>query len=141
MIKRDPHAKKQVRHGDKRPLDALPVHVTPLDANLQPKGHGFMANTQDVSARGIVLIHYRKVHAPFLAVELPDAVEGRSPSMVQVLRCRAVGPYFEIVGRFVAQMIDASERQAASHSQSPQEAGCNRIEPAILGDLYQCREP
>ena len=95
-----------IRHSqsDRRAIPRCPVSIlvtaTPLNDAQQPAGEPFMAVTRDISLQGICLHHVRPVDCHYLQLELGDSGDGQL-TVMEVLRCRAVGSFFEIAGRFV----------------------------------------
>jgi len=102
------------RRSEKRHVVAIPVRAIPLDDNLRPIGPAFMATTRDISRRGIALIHNEMLMCPLLAVELVDIDGKQMQAAVEVLRCRPVGPYYEIAGTFVTKLYDPLQRLKAA---------------------------
>jgi hypothetical protein len=101
------------RRSEKRHVVAIPVRAMPLDGNLRPAGAGFIATARDISRRGIAVIHSQVLTCPLLAVELADFDGRQIQAAVEVLRCRPVGPYFEIAGTFVTKVYDPLRRVQA----------------------------
>jgi hypothetical protein len=92
------------RRASNRHRLAAPVAAVPVDDDFRPVGQPFMATTRDVSTSGLALIHTRAVDAQYLAVELP-AVAGKTMQVVmQVLRCRPLGRFYEIAGPFIVRL-------------------------------------
>ncbi len=92
------------RRAEKRYTVTLPVVAVPLDDAGQPAGEPFEAVTRDVSNRGIALIHTAPVQASYLGLDLMDHQGHKLNAILQVLRCRRVGAYYEIAGQFVAKI-------------------------------------
>src|SRR5205085_1738588 len=82
------------RRSEKRHSIALLVRAMPLDDDLRAAGPAFTATTRDLSHHGIALIHHERINCRFLAVELTDFDGKQLEAAVELLRCRAVGPYF-----------------------------------------------
>jgi len=98
--------KQQKYQGDERrsatryPL-ACPVVAVPIDDHEHP-GEPFAAITRDISSRGISIYHTRPVHEPYLAIQWTIEEGERLRVLVEVVRCRPVGPFFyEIGGSFI----------------------------------------
>ena len=91
----------------RRAAKRLPVVVSkvalPLDDDFQPRGAGFAAITGDLSTAGLRLFSTRAVTTEFLAVELTPPAGQSIQVVLQVLRCKAVGRFYEIAGRLVAR--------------------------------------
>ena len=97
---------------------ALKVAAQPIDARLQPVGQGFYAVTRDISSRGIALFHTEAVPTPYIALEFQDPQTGQQlQAVLEVLRCRPLGPFHEIAGQFVTKLYDAPP--PASEGQAP----------------------
>ena len=99
------------RRTEKRHVVAIPVRAMPLDGNLRPIGTAFLATARDISRRGIALVHSEPLNCALLAVELTDFDGKQLQAAVEVLRCRAIGPYFEIAGTFVTKVYDPLSRR------------------------------
>ncbi len=82
---------------------ACPVVAVPID-DLEKPGEAFAAITRDISSQGISIYHTRPIHEPYLAIQLGRRGRGTAPVLVEVVRCRPVGPFFyEIGGTFISQ--------------------------------------
>ena len=92
------------RRREPRHAVAIQMSAIPLDDGLQPVGNGFVATTRDISSAGISLIHFDRLDCPFLAVEIAIPRERSFQAAVEVLRCRPIGPYFEVAGKFVTKL-------------------------------------
>ena len=79
----------------------LAVRSTPVDRQMQPLGESFVAVTRDISPQGVSLYHTESVAAEHLALELVARTGERMTAVVEILRCRQIGPLFEIAGHFV----------------------------------------
>ena len=91
------------RRAHDRYVVAIPTFVQPLNDNCQPEGEAFVTATRDISAGGIGLIHTGPVTAKLLGATL-ELLDGRSISvLIEVLRCRPLGSYFDVAGEFVCQ--------------------------------------
>jgi hypothetical protein len=94
-----------------RYLMAVPTIAQPLNGDWQPEGPSFKLVVRDVSVGGVGLLHTRPLKAKFLAIELVDPNRTDLEPMcvvIEVLHCRAVGPMFEIGGRFVTHHPEAA---------------------------------
>jgi hypothetical protein len=80
----------------------VPVFATPFDASGHRIGEPFRAVTRDVSAIGGAILHTAHVPAQYLLLEfnLPGGREFRV--VLEILRVRAIGPLWELIGRFAA---------------------------------------
>lgn len=90
--------------SDRRAIPRCPVSIlvkaTPLNDQQQPAGEPFTAVTRDISLQGICMHHVAPVQCRYLQLELGDSGNSQL-TVMEVLRCRAVGSFFEIAGRFV----------------------------------------
>lgn len=87
---------------------ALRVAALPIDEHLRPSGEGFYAVTRDISTRGIALFHATAVRTPYLALEFQDPVTDLPlQAVLEVRRCRPLGPFHEIAGPFVTKLYEA----------------------------------
>jgi hypothetical protein len=100
--------KQKKYQGDERrravryPL-ACPVMAVPIDDQERP-GEAFAAITRDISSQGISIYHTRPIHEPYLAIQWTVEEGEQMRVLVEVVRCRPVGPFFyEIAGSFVTQ--------------------------------------
>ena len=79
----------------------VPVRVCQISHSFERVGEEFVAVSRDISTRGISFFHTAAVSEKWLSVELTVPEVGTMQAVIEVLRCRAVGPLFEIAGRFV----------------------------------------
>ena len=94
------------RRTEPRWTIVMPVAVMPVDIRLRPNGEQFVAITRDISSRGLALYHTAEVPAKsLLAVELRNPQGDTLQAVLEVLRCRADGPAFEIGGQFVVKSM------------------------------------
>ena len=87
------------------------VPVLPLSAQLTPVGQPVLAASRNVSTRGVGLVHMMPITDPFMALELTTR-EGPIQLLVRVVRCRPLGPYFDLAGEFISKMADPESRLA-----------------------------
>lgn len=92
------------RRTERRFRVTLPVSAVPIDASLRPIGETFTAVSRNISTRGIALLYTRHVEAQFLALRIKLKDQDPVQAAMEVLRCRRVGPFFEIAGKFVAKI-------------------------------------
>lgn len=83
----------------------LPVTAVPVDRSLQKSGEVFVALTRDISSGGIAMYHTRDVAEKFLALELIAPSGDKLRVLLEVLRCRPAGLFYEIAGRFVSKLL------------------------------------
>jgi hypothetical protein len=91
------------RRGHLRYPLTLPVKVTPLDENQLPTSDPFLAVTRDLSISGLCMYHLQSVQNRYLQLELISPAQERLNVVLEVVRCRAAGPFYEIGGQFVGQ--------------------------------------
>ncbi len=77
------------------------VPVTPVDACGRPIGEQFVAESRNISATGICLVHKQRVSAKYIKVELPGHGQDRQQVAVEIIRSTAVEDGFEFAGPFV----------------------------------------
>jgi hypothetical protein len=83
------------------------VWVQPVDKNFDPTAAAFMAMTRDISADGIGIVHNRAIRDRYLWLRLKTPSNQRMNVVVEVVRCRPVGNFYDIGGRFVAKLDEA----------------------------------
>jgi hypothetical protein len=98
------------RRADERRPIAAPVAVQPLDAYFLPRGRPFMGTAHNISTGGIALVHTRSTSAPHLALELTLADSREIRAVIRVVRCRAIGLFYEIAGPFIVRIAPMPER-------------------------------
>lgn len=96
----------------KRYSIAIPVPVVPIDENGTPIDRSFTALSRDISTSGICLQHTRATNAKKLIVVL--SIPGTKPAslIVEVVRCRAIGRFYEIAAKFTSRVTENSEVRA-----------------------------
>ena len=108
------------RRSEPRQLTAIPVIVQPVNDKFQAEGEPFRAITHSVSTLGIDLLHSREVDAKFLALEFtrPGSEQSQPIQVImQVLRCRPLGPSMcDIGGTFVSR-LEADEPHNGERSE------------------------
>lgn len=77
------------------------IPAVPVDNSGKPVGEPFMAETRNISATGICLVHSQRISAKYLIVELPGPTQERQKVAVEILRCIAAQDGFELAGPFV----------------------------------------
>jgi len=90
---------------------AIEVLAQPLDPDFQPTSEPFKAMSRDISAGGLGLVHTRSISDKHLLVKLEVPSGSRMTLVMEVLRCRPMGLFYDIGGRFVARLN--SEEQTA----------------------------
>lgn len=92
------------RRADPRRSIAAPVAAIPLDDHFLPAGEPFMGMAHNISRGGIALIHTRSVTVPYLGLELTLDETNEIRAAIRIVRCRAVGLFYEIAGPFVVRI-------------------------------------
>lgn len=110
MVQEGSYYRGEDRRIEERHRVAISVTGMPVDDNMQPAAEAFEAVTRDISRSGLALFHSQPVTTKFLAVQLIDLDGHQFEAVVQVLRCRPIGPVFEIAGRFVTIVHEAPEK-------------------------------
>ena len=64
-----------------------------------------MALSRDISTGGMSLIHTEEVQDKLLVVELPITPGQKTQVVLEVLRCRSIGQFYEVGGRFVSKLL------------------------------------
>ena len=92
------------QRGDRRYPLCVPVEVTPYDVKGQRSGEPFTAVTEDVSAGGMAFLHRYPTREQIVAISFPQSDNYADDRIIlQVTRRRAVGPLWEIAGRFITE--------------------------------------
>jgi len=83
---------------------AIPVTVVPIDESGEPIERPFTAMSRDISTSGICILHTRPTNAKQLIIIL--TIPGKPPAKlnVDVVRCRAIGRFYEIAAKFTSRM-------------------------------------
>ncbi len=97
------------KRSEKRCYVSLPVTATPTNEKLQPVGDSFYAVTRDISSQGITMFNTRTVDSSFLVLELMDPDGPKLKAVMEVLRCRPIGRFYEITGEFVTKMYASAD--------------------------------
>jgi hypothetical protein len=80
----------------------MPVKVTPLNNDQMPSGtEPFLAVTRDISVGGLCLYYIHEVKEKYLQLELSSPNHDHLDVVIEVVRCRQAGPFWEIAGPFV----------------------------------------
>ena len=90
--------------SERRYAVSMRVAAVPVDEHLNKIGEGFIAASRDISSRGIAIYHTRRTTDRFLALELSGASGENMHVLLAVLRCRPVGLFYEIAGKFVSKI-------------------------------------
>jgi hypothetical protein len=103
LIEKQRQFRGDERRATKRYPMACPVVAVPMD-DLEKPGEAFAAITRDISSQGIAIYHTRPIHEPYLAIQWNVEEGEQLRVLVEVVRCRPVGPFFyEIGGSFISQ--------------------------------------
>jgi hypothetical protein len=94
------------RRAFRRVPVVMPVVAMPLDDDFRPKGTTFAAIMRDLSTVGLCLFSTRAANSEFLAVEITPPSGRNMQVVLRVLRCRAIGRFYEIAGQLVARTGD-----------------------------------
>ncbi len=81
----------------------MPVKATPLEDKQHATGDSFLAVTRDISIGGLCMYHLQPVTARFLQLKITSQADECLDVVLEVVRCRQTGPFFEIAGRFIGQ--------------------------------------
>jgi len=87
-----------------RRYPVFPVRVCPLNGAFEPVGIEFAAVARNISAGGLAIFCTGPVSQQWLAVELTSPQRDTIRAAVKVVRSRAVGPFYEIVGNFISDV-------------------------------------
>jgi len=100
------HERIEERRSPRHKLTAE-VRVQPVDRHFEPTAAAFMAVTRDISTDGIGLMHDRAVRDKYLWLRLKTPGGKLMNVVVEVVRCRPLGKFYDIGGRFVAKLDQA----------------------------------
>lgn len=90
--------------NERRHAVSLRVAAVPVDEHLNKIGEGFIAATRDISSGGIAIYHTRGTSDRFLALEISAPSGEKLHLLLEVLRCRPAGLFYEIAGRFISKI-------------------------------------
>lgn len=103
---RDSHQPGREARGSRRYAVSIPVPVVPIDEDGAPVDRPFNAVSRDISSSGICLLHTRATNAKHLAIVINWAGKKPIRLVVEVIRCRAVGRFYEIAAKFTSRMTE-----------------------------------
>ncbi len=83
------------------------VWTQPVDNQFEPLGDAFKAISRDISSSGIGLMHTRAIRDKYLWLRLTTPGASRMNVIVEVVRCRPLGLFYEIGAKFVAKLDEA----------------------------------
>ena len=98
----DADRKSNMRTAPRYPA-AMEVLCVPFDADERQCGNPVVLLSRNISVGGVSLIHIRPLPAKYLLVHLNYGKSEEIRSVVEVLRCRRIGRFFEIAGNFTAK--------------------------------------
>lgn len=76
---------------------SVPLTVTPVGNAIQPSEE-FVAVTRDISTRGISFFQIDPVDDHYVSIRFGESAV---KVVIEVLRCRKIGPLWEIAGKFL----------------------------------------
>ena len=96
----DPFAGDERRSQPRYPL-ALPVQARPVDHAGKLAGAAVAGVTRDVSMAGISVLLVAPTRAEHLLLEMTDNARQPVHAILEVLRERPLGPFWEVAGQFL----------------------------------------
>jgi hypothetical protein len=100
------------RRQERRYPLCIPVDVAKCDSRGQRSGEAFTAVTKDISAGGMAFLHRFPIGDQLVEISFPGSGRYAGARLILlVIRRRAVGPFWEIAGRFVFEP-DCIEQKA-----------------------------
>jgi len=115
LLKRVESFSRRLAHRRLSPRNPLSVSVPviPVDEHEQPVDQPFIALSRDISASGICVINAQSGHAKYLVVELRAPGLKSIRLVVEVLRRKRIGRFYEIAGQFIRR---ASQQPASGET-------------------------
>jgi hypothetical protein len=102
---RDAHLQNDVdRRKEERHPMLVPVLAQPMDQQYRAIGEPFTLVTQDISEKGIGLVHTEPLTDNLLAIHMSLADEDVNV-VVRLLWSKALGPFYCFGGEFVAKLV------------------------------------
>lgn len=92
-----------------RCIEAVAV---PIDRHRRQVAEPMRIVTRDVSRGGVAICLPRMVTSHLLALQLHGPGGATSPNVVQVIRCRPTGMFFEAAGPFVSLLTETDLQRA-----------------------------
>ena len=83
------------------------VWVQPVNNRFEPLGDAFVAVSRDISAAGIGFVHSKAIRDKYLWLRLVAPGGKRMNVIVEVVRCRPLGVFYEVGSKFVAKLDEA----------------------------------
>ena len=99
----DYEPERENRSSERFPA-AMEVVCIPFDSEHNQCGVPVIALSRNVSVGGISLVYTRPIPADFLMVTLDNGKTDPLNMVVEVLRCRRLGRFFEIAGKFTSKL-------------------------------------
>jgi len=93
-------ARKQKRY----PAAAL-VTAVPLGADFRVAAQPARIMTINLSGGGAAVLHSRRIHTPYLAIDFSASGIELLPAILQVTRVRTLPASYEIAGKFVSRIL------------------------------------
>lgn len=93
---------EQDARESKRHKITMEVIVRPVNGDGTTFGAAYRAVSTDISATGLGFLHRRPVSDKYLCVTF--RTEAELSVIIEVVRCRPVGPLFEVGGVFVRKL-------------------------------------
>ena len=93
-----PERRSEPRH----PL-LVSVEAQAIDADGQPIGEAVSGISRDLSASGISILTATPIVGGFLWIRLTRKEIGTIEAVLEVVRIRTIGPFFETAGRFIVE--------------------------------------
>jgi CheY-like chemotaxis protein len=93
--------------GDRRKTDRVSLLATvvavPVTKQFEPCGEAFKAAARDVSQGGMSMLHTRAISSEYVALRWQSLASKNSfiKVVMQLIRCRPMGPFYELAGQFV----------------------------------------
>jgi hypothetical protein len=94
----------QERRRHQRHAVTAPVVALPLAADYHIDGDSVRMTTTNLSLGGAALIHTEPINAPYLVLDFSAAGEELLQVVLQILRMRSIGAFFEIGGQFIGRL-------------------------------------
>ncbi len=92
------------RRETRRHEFVTPTLAMPVDDQFRAQGETLVVLTRDISTNGASLIHTEQLNANYVALQLTSPGGPALQVVMRVVRCRPLGPYFEVAGPFVTRL-------------------------------------
>lgn len=106
--------------GDRRKTSRVSLLATvvgvPVNRQFEPCGEAFKAAARDVSQGGMSMLHTRAISSEHVALRWQSLASKNSfiKVVMQVVRCRPMGPFYELAGQFIMREATAGAAEAGS---------------------------